>query len=173
MSANKEQDGRRKLVVAVAVLVVLLAVAWWFGAGSRDSGDPQVAELLQAMQQPAKFDWPLLKQRYEKLSPQQQQEFNRAKMIATQPQHEQELRAFFAQSEAVQREQLDRKIDAAEAAHPKAGGGGEKGREGLDPQQIMAGKRQWTANASPELRSLMDRYVRMMRQRRAQRGLAP
>ena len=111
------------------------------------------------------------------------------------PGQEQKLREFFAQPEAEQWKQIDCEIDAKEAKRRQAGGRGgtkDNGRGGngrgqarvvdgpkdkgkakpnADPRHIMSMKQEWTANASPELRSMMDRRVQMMRERRRQRGL--
>ena len=102
-------------------------------------------------------------------------------MLMSLPGQEQKLREFFAQPEAEQWKQIDREIDAKEAYRQKAAttasaGRGEAGKGKStggpsNPQQIMSMKQEWTANASPELRSMMERRYRMQSRRREQRGL--
>ena len=187
-------NDRVKLVAAgIGLVASLLLAAWLFGYFERDetlSEDPQVADLQRAIQSPGKGDVKLLKQKYAQLSPEQQQDFRMRKMLMSMPEQEQKLRDFFAQSEVEQWKQIDREIEAGEAKRRQASaGGGPKGggrsqvgavvgpkgngssKAGVDPGQILAMKQEWAANASPELRSMMDRRVQMMKQRREQRGL--
>jgi hypothetical protein len=186
-------DNHRIQLVAVGagLVAALLLAAWLFGYFERDenlSADPHVAELQRAIQDPGKADIKFLKQKYAELSPEQQHDFNMRKMLMSMPQQEHKLRDFFNLPEAEQWKQIDREIDAGVAKRRQAGAGMKKqagagagvqgiglskasGRPSANPRQIMAMKKEWTANASPELRSMMDRRLRMMKERREQRGL--
>jgi hypothetical protein len=180
--AASNQDERSKRVAAgIGLVASLLLAAWllgYFERGNSLSEDPQVAELLHAMQEPKNADSKLLYQKYTKLTPEQQQHVDTQKMLIFLPQQEQALRDFFALPESEQIKQIDRKIDAIETNRKRAGAvTGSTGKPPIgvnaDPQSIMAGKQRWEANASPELRSMMDRAIRMMDERLKRRRLQP
>lgn len=183
--ATADDNDRGKLIAAgTGLLVALLLAAWLLGFFERDdstSDDPQVADIMRGIEQGKNADVNLLKQKYVQLTPEQQREVGKRKMLMSLPQQEQKLRDFFAQSEQEQWKQIDREIDAKEAyrqnaattasaARGEAGKGKSTGGPS-NPQQIMSMKQEWTANASPELRSMMERRYRMQSRRREQRGL--
>jgi hypothetical protein len=181
--APLDDNDRGKLAVAgTGLLAALLLATWLLGFFDRDdstSGDPKVADILRGMEQPEKADVKLLKEKYMQLTPEQQKEVGMHKMLMSMPKQEQELNDFFAQSEEEQWKQVDREIDAQEAKQQQAAGdswgrgGGKSASSPTNPQQVMSMKQEWTANASPELRSMMERRFRMLNQRREQRGLGP
>jgi len=189
MAASFNFDRARFFAASIGLVVAFLAAAWLLGLFESEdlfSDDPAVAGLQRKMQEvnakgdsgPNRdADVKRLVQQYQQLTPQQRQDFNRRKLLMYLPEQERELREFFAQSTADQRAQIDQEIDAVEAKLPRSGSGNVKNAKtsnsGSDPSRIMAMKQLWTANASPELRSLMDRRVRMINQRRAERGLPP
>lgn len=193
MTKSNSNDRTTVLTAVFGLLGALLITAWLLGYFERDempSDDPQVVEFQRAMQLPEdEQDWALLKRKYAALTPAQQQEVARQKMLMYLPEQEEQLRSFFAQSEEEQWEQIDQEIDAGEekrrryqaqaAAKGQSGkqlSSGEvkaKGTDGMNPQGIMKLKQVWTAHASPELRSMMDRRIRMTNQRRKERGLPP
>ena len=183
--ATADYNDRGKLLAAGAgLLVALLVAAWLLGFFERDqstSKDPQVADIMQGIEKGDKADTIVLKEKYKQLTPEQQSEVGKRKMLMSLPQQEQKLRDFFAQSEQEQWKQIDREIDAKEAYWQKAAttasaargeaGKGKSTGGSSNPQQIMSMKQEWTANASPELRSMMERRYRMQSRRREQRGL--
>jgi hypothetical protein len=168
--ATADDNDRGKLIAAgTGLLVALLLAAWLLGFFERDvstSDDPQVADIMRGIEQGKNADVNLLKQKYVQLTPEQQREVGKRKMLMSLPQQEQKLRDFFAQSEQEQWKQIDREIDARGEA-----GKGKSTSGPSNPQQIMSMKQEWTANASPELRSMMERRYRMQSRRREQRGL--
>jgi hypothetical protein len=184
--ADANENRRGKIIASgIGLAIVLLLAVWLMGYFEGDdslSDDPQVAELQRAIQAAGKKGSKDLKQQYAQLTPEQQQDFNMRKMQMGKPKHEEQLRNFFAQPEAEQWRRIDAKIDAVEAKRQQSGvgdgakgnaqaGGAKKNARAANPQQIMAMKQEWTANASPELRAMMDRQIRMMNERRKQRGL--
>lgn len=177
-----EDNSRAKLVAAgIGLTAALLLAAWLLGYFERDdsfSSDPQVADLQRAMLEPGTANKKLLLQKYKQLTPEQRQEFDTRKMLMSLPQQEQKLRDFFALPQEEQWEQIDREIDTKEAKRQQAGTatppkGNRQIGTNTNPQRIMSMKQEWTANASPELRSMMERRIQMLNQRREQRGLRP
>jgi hypothetical protein len=182
--ADSDDNGRVKLIAAAGGLaVVLLFAAWQFGYFEGDgilSDDPQVAELQRAMQTQGKAGAGELKKQYAQLTPEQQQDFDVRKMRLGMPAQEERLRKFFAQPEAEQWRQIDEQLDAKEAWRQQAAANGNEAGAAakkkasasgkMDPQQIMSLKQEWTANASPELRAMIERQIQMFEQRRKERG---
>lgn len=189
MSKPKSSD-RAKFVGAIAALAVsLLVSAWLLGYFQRDpllSDDADVADLQRAMQQVKSqgksslesAETKQLIQQYQQLAPAQQREFDRRKTLTSMPAYERELADFFALPADQQWAQIDREIDQSQAKMRRlraTAADSKKQRDdwASDPRQIMAAKQAWSANASPELRAMMDRRVRMINERREQRGLQP
>jgi len=189
MTTARRNDRLQLIAALLGLAAAFLLAAWLLGYFQRDpllSDDPAVADLQLAIlqldsaglkgPQRTAADARLIRQ-YQQLSPQQQEELGRRKMLMYQPEQERELSEFFALSEAEQRAKIDLEIDAIEAKRQQwregAGASGKAGGGADDPQRIMSMKQQWSASASPELRDMMDRRVRMINKRLADRGLEP
>ncbi len=183
-------DKNKILCGATAVIVLLIAAWMWGWFDSKDySSDPKVAELerfrdenVAKMQGGSPDDFReqrhAIRDQMAGLTEAQRAEFFESSMPIFVPlmakRFEQEYDKFMEKSPAEQRKELDKRIDEMQARGGGPGGpGGSGGRPPIDPKRMSEiGKKMldWT---TPEQRSKFENGMRMMNERRQERGLQP
>jgi hypothetical protein len=183
-------ESNKKLYGITAVVVLIFAAwAWgWFDAGQY-SADPKVAELQRirdenvakmngASPDQMRDQRSAMRQQMEGLSEAQRMEFFESSMPIFVPmmakRFEVEYDKFQKLSPEEQRKELDKRIDEMQARGGQGGpGGGPGGRPPIDAKkmdQIAKKMLDWT---TPEQRSKFENGMRIMNDRRQERGLQP
>lgn len=183
----------RNLGGIVALAVTALVWAWtlgWF-SGKKYSDDPQVAELQKLVAENVpKLDKMSdeqkragrddFRQRMQGLSPEQRQVVMESAMPLFVPlmakQFETRYDEFMKKSPAEQRKDLDKEIDRMEANKGKGGPGGGPGGGGppnIDAKKADEFRKKMLDWTSPEQRAKFENGIRMVNERRQERGLPP
>lgn len=175
-----------KILCGVTALVVLIFAAWAWGLFDRGqySEDPKVAELERfrdaniTQGEPPREVRREMRDKIEGLSPEQRMAFFESSMPIFVPmmakRFEEEYDKFVQLSPEEQRKKLDERINEMEK---RGGPGGPGGPGGNRPQfdskkmsEIAKKMLDWT---TPDQRTKFENGMRMMNERRAERGLAP
>ncbi len=183
---------KNKIMYGATAVVVLLFAAWawgWFDS-KEYSSDPKVAELQQIRDEnvakmqggsPDAFrdQRNAMREQMAGLSEAQRAEFFESSMPIFMPmmakRFEEEYDKYMEMTPEEQRKALDKRIDEMEArgGGPGGPGGPGGGRPPMDPKRMSEiGKKMldWT---TPEQRSKFENGMRMMNDRRKERGLQP
>jgi hypothetical protein len=182
----------RNVAGLAALAATCFVWAWalgWF-SGKKYSDDPQVAELQKLVDEKA----PKLNQmsenekragrddfrkRMEGLSPEQRQAVMEGIMPMMIPimakQFETRYDEFMKKSPQEQRKDLDKQIDRMEKTKNQGGNGGQPGggMRNVDPKKVDEFRKKMLDWTTPEQRAKFENGVRMLNDRRAERGLAP
>lgn len=182
---------KNKMMYGATAVVVLLFAAWawgWFD-GKEYSSDPKVAELqrvrdenvakMQGSPDAFREQRNAMREQMAGLSESQRAEFFESSMPIFMPmmakRFEEEYDKYMKMTPEEQRKALDKRIDEMEArgGGPGGPGGPGGGRPPMDPKRMSEiGKKMldWT---TPEQRSKFENGMRMMNDRRQERGLQP
>jgi hypothetical protein len=174
-----------KVKYAITMLVLLIVAAWvwgWVDTGQY-SDDPVVAELekelnanLPNMEQVTVEDRQAFREKVSGLTPEQRQTFFENSMPLLIPmmskQFEKNYDKFIAMTPDEQRKEMDKRIDEMEARGGKGGPGG-GGRPQMDAKKMDEFRKKMLDWTTPEQRSKFENGMRMMNERRQQRGLNP
>ena len=175
---------KKWMVPLASVAVVLLLVAWAGGVfePSPYSEDPDVAELqrmreelVQRDERPDEQTRDDFRQRIGNLSAEQRREFFTSGLPAGfTGMIERRMDEFFALPPEEQQKKLDAEIDRMEQWRGQGGGGPPWARGGdMTEQQRDEMRKRMLDNTTPELRSKFERRMRMINDRRQERGLEP
>jgi hypothetical protein len=184
-------NDKRVLYSVGALLLLIIALQMWSGAeGPQYSDDPMVAELEKERdanigkfeslpEEQRRAQGEQFREKMQTLSPEQQQTFFESSMPVWMPmmakRFEEDYDKLVAMTPEEQRKELDRRIDGMEAGFRGGGPGGpgRGGRPPVSPEKMdEIGKKMldWT---TPDQRSKFENGMRMMNDRRKERGLAP
>ncbi len=175
---------KNRIIGGLALILVLLAGAWWLGWFERE--EPVVAELRQLAAQPqteqndgAMRDF--MRERMEGLSEEQRMQMFEQMAPIIFPlmaaRFEQEYDKFMAMSEEERNKKLDERIDEMQRrGGPGAGGGpggGGGGRPNIDPAKMDEFRKKMLDWISPEQRGKFQNGMQMFNDRLKDRGLPP
>jgi hypothetical protein len=175
-----------KILYGVTALVILIFTAWvwgWFDAGQY-SADPKVAELERLRDanvtkgEPPREFREEMRTKMEGLSEQQRTAFFESSMPIFVPmmakRFEEEYDKFVALSPEEQRKKLDERINEMEKRGGPGGPGGPGGnRPPMDPKKMNEIAKKMLDWTTPDQRTKFENGMRMMNERRAERGLQP
>lgn len=187
---------KNKIYYGVTALVVLLFAAWawgWFDAGQY-SDDPAIAELEklrdenvakmkglsdEQMRDQMREQREGMREKMEGLSEEQRMSFFESSMPIFMPmmakRFEDDYDKMMAMTPEEQRKEMDKRIDEMEArggpGGPGGGGPGRGGRPPMDPKKMDEIRKKMLDWTTPEQRSKFENGMRMMNERREERGL--
>jgi hypothetical protein len=191
---------KKKIIAALAVLLLLGGLGW---ALMPAGVDPQVArvtelqqklfsEQSQATPEERRAAFGEFRQELEKLTPEQRDKLMRDNPPPFVRQMQKNIRDFFDLPADKRKEALDRQIDEMESrrrqmtkqfaqsgGRPGGGpgfgggpGGGPGGNRGaMDPQHRQEMTRRMLDNTTPQDRAMMGEYMRQVQDRRRERGM--
>ncbi len=187
---------KNKIYYGVTALVVLLFAAWawgWFDAGQY-SDDPAIAELEklrdenvakmkglsdEQMRDQMREQRDGMREKMEGLSEEQRMSFFESSMPIFMPmmakRFEEEYDKLAKMTPEEQRKEMDKRIDEMEArggpGGPGGGGPGRGGRPPMDAKKMDEIRKKMLDWTTPEQRSKFENGMRMMNERREERGL--
>ncbi len=180
-------NDKRVLYSVGALLLLILAFQMWSGAeGPKYSDDPVVAELEKERdanigkfeslpEDQRRAQGQQFREKMQGLSPEQQQAFFESSMPVWMPmmakRFEEEYDKLMAMTPEERRKELDKRIDGMGGQGRPGGGPGRGGRPPVSPEKMdEIGKKMldWT---TPDQRSKFENGMRMMNERRQERGL--
>jgi len=183
---------KRKLAIAVVIVLVLAGAAWAFGLIGRT--DPVVAEMQQLRDQmfqnrdlpqaERRAQWENFRQRMDSLTEAQRDALRDGGRERWQQFGQQRMDEFFKLPPDQQRQRLDEMIDRMEqrqrerAQNPNANQGGGRGGRGGDRGNMTDAQRDQRRKerldrTSPKMRAQFTEFGRRLNERRAERGLPP
>jgi hypothetical protein len=183
------EDNKNKVLYAVTALAVLIFAAWvwgWFDTGQY-SDDPVVAELererdanlpkmADLSEEERRDQGRAFREKMSGLTEAQRQAFFESSMPLWIPmmskQFEKNYDKFIAMTPEEQRMELDKKIDEMEARGGQGGPGG-GGKPQIDAKKMDEFRKKMLDWTTPEQRSKFENGMRMMNERRQERGLGP
>jgi hypothetical protein len=185
---NNEEPAMKdhKILCGVTAFAVLIFAAWawgWFDTGQY-SEDPKVAELEKfrdaniTQGEPPREVRQEMRDKMEGLSPEQRMAFFESSMPIFVPmmakRFEEEYDKFAALSPEEQRKKLDERIDEMEKRGGPGGPGGPSGnRPPIDSKKMNEIAKKMLDWTTPDQRTKFENGMRMMNERRAERGLQP
>ena len=168
---------------AAVVVAALLIGAWAFGffAANKYSDDPQVAEMQKLREEafrrgerPSDAQQQEFRDRIRELTPEQRREFFTSMGPRFAPMMARRLDEFFDLPREEQLQRIDQDIDRMEAMRADGQGGPPwAGRGQMTQQQRDEMMKRMLDNTTPELRSKFEKRLKMMNDRRVERGLEP
>ncbi|MDZ4656814.1 MAG: hypothetical protein SH868_04450 [Bythopirellula sp.] len=185
---------KNKIYYGVTALVVLLFAAWawgWFDAGQY-SDDPAIAELEklrdenvakmkglsdEQMRDQMREQRDGMREKMEGLSEEQRMAFFESSMPIFMPlmakRFEEDYDKMMAMTPEEQRKEMDKRIDEMEARGGPGGPGGpgRGGRPPMDAKKMDEIRKKMLDWTTPEQRSKFENGMRMMNERREERGL--
>lgn len=173
-----------KIKYGLAALMVVIFAAWvwgWLDTGQY-SDDPKVAEAERLRDANIGNEAPEFREQMrtsmEGLSPEQRMAFFESSMPIFVPlmakRFEEEYDKFVQLSPEEQRKKLDERIDEMEKRGGPGGPGGPGGnRPPMDPKKMNEIAKKMLDWTTPEQRTKFENGMRMMNERRGQRGLSP
>ena len=181
---------KNKFLYGITAIAVLLFAAWvwgWFDAGQY-SEDPKVAELQKirdenvakmkdASRDELRDQRSAMRAQMEGLSEEQRMEFFESSMPIFVPlmakRFEEDYDKLMAMTPAEQRQEMDKRIDEMESRGGPGGPGGpgRGGRPPLDPQKMDQFRKKMLDWTTPEQRAKFENGMKMMNERRQERGL--
>jgi len=175
--------------ISIATTLVVLAVGATWAMGFFSNRDPQLVELEQLRdenfekmpgmsEEERRKQFGTMRNKVGDLSEEQRHQFFENSRPMFLQMMNQRIDSFFAKSPQEQAEELDRRIDRMverNANRDNTVGNQDRGNRGgnMTPQQRDQRRKERLDRTTPELRGKMDRYLDMLNERRAQRGLEP
>jgi hypothetical protein len=187
-----EADRRGWLMGGGALALAGLLAAWWLGYLGGRSLDPEVQQLVEEVRErtinPPADDAPPPPQvrdefrtRMEGLSEEQRISFFQASVPLFAAMMERRSDDFLAKSPEEQRRELDQRINDMEKARRNAGsaaggpppGGPPGGMANMDPKRADEMRKKMLDMTTPEQRAKFETVLKMLNDRRNERGLEP
>lgn len=172
-----------KQTAAGGIALLMALWAWSYFHDDGYSSDPEVAALERLRDasfrngKPGEGPSAEFRERMDNLSDDQRHEFFARGMAAFAPMMERQMNGFFALPPEKQREQIDREIDGMEQMRAQMEADGIKGPGGppfggdMSPGKMNEMMKRMLDSTSPEMRSMFERKMKMMNDRREERGL--